>query len=127
MPWTAEYSARGADLRFFERSDGVEIYEANMEVYWHPYEDGFHYVIVDFSAVEYLDVSLADLLRLADHDRQYLLRNPSYLLVTIAPQGHVFGLARMFEHYMEGSTLRSTVVASRAEALAWLDAELLVV
>ena len=113
-------------MRFTDRSDGDEVYAANREVYLHVYEEGFQYAIVDFSKVEQLELPLADLLRIAEHDRQYLLRNPPYLLAMIAPQAHVFGLARTFERYMEGSTLRSTVVETRDEAIAWLNTEMMV-
>ena len=126
MPWKTTSGARGADVRFTDRSDGDEVYAANREVFLHSYEEGFQYAIVDFSTVEQLDLPLADLLRIAEHDRQYLLRNPPYLLAMIAPQAHVFGLARTFERYMEGSTLRSTVVETRDEAIAWLNTEMMV-
>lgn len=125
MPWKTTFGARGAEVRFTDRSDGDEVYAANREVFLHSYEEGFQYAIVDFSRVEQLDLPLADLLRIAEHDRQYLLRNPPYLLATIAPQAHVFGLARTFEHYMQGSALRSTVVATRDEAIAWLNGEMM--
>ena len=124
MPWTTSYGARGADVRFMDESDGDEVYEANREVFLHRYDEGFQYAIVDFTKVARLDLPLADLLRIAEQDRQYLLRNPPYLLAMIAPQGPVFGLARTFERYMEGSTLRSTVVKTRDEAIAWLNAEM---
>ena len=126
MPWKTTYGARGADVRFTDRSDGDEVYAANREVFLHAYEEGFQYAIVDFSTVEQLDLPLADLLRIAEHDRQYLLRNPPYLLAIIAPQAPVFGLARTFERYMEGSSLRSTVVETRDEAIAWLNNEMMV-
>ena len=124
MPWTTTYGARGADVRFMDESDGEEVYEANREVFLHRYDEGFQYAIVDFTKVARLDLPLADLLRIAEQDRQYLLRNPPYLLAMIAPQGHVFGLARTFQRYMEGSTLRSAVVKTRDEAIAWLNAEM---
>ena len=126
MPWTTTYAARGADVRFMERSDGDEVYEANREVFLHRYEEGFQYAVVDFSNIEHMHLPLADLLRIAEQDRQYLLRNPPYLLAMVAPQAHIFGLARTFQHYMEGSTLRSTVVKTRDEAIAWLNAEMMV-
>ena len=126
MPWTTTYAARGADVRFVGESDGDDVYEANREVFLHSYDEGFQYAIVDFSKVARLDLPLADLLRIAEQDRQYLLRNPPYLLAMIAPQAHVFGLARTFERYMEGTSLRSVVVTERAQALAWLNAEMMV-
>jgi hypothetical protein len=109
-----------------ERSDGDELYEANREVFLHRYEEGFQYAMVDFSRLEHMHLPLADLLRIAEQDRQYLLRNPPYLLAMIAPQAHVFGLARTFQQYMEGSTLRSTVANTRDEAIAWLNTEMMI-
>lgn len=124
MPWTTMFGPQGAEVRFFGRTEGREVYEANREVLLHAYEQGIQYALVDFSRIDYLDLLQADLLRIAEYDRQYLLRNPSYLLAVIAPQAHVSGLAKMFQRFMEGSTLRSVVVKSRDEALAWLQTEL---
>lgn len=124
MPWTTTFSDQGAEVRFFGSCDGCEVYDSNREVFMHVYEQGFQYAIVDFSKVEYLDLPTADLLRIAEYDRQYLLRNPTYLLAMIAPQAHIAGLAKTFERFMQGSTLRSVVASSRDEANAWLRAEL---
>lgn len=124
MPWTTMFGPQGAEVRFFGRTEGREVYDANREIFLHAYEQGLQYAIVDFSRVDYLDLLQADLLRVAECDRQYLLRNPSYLLAVIAPQAHVSGLARTFQLFMEGSTLRSVVVRTRDEALAWLQTEL---
>jgi hypothetical protein len=124
MPWTSKYGARGAEVRYLGRTVGEELCDANRAVLTHAYSDGFHYVLVDFSRVEALDAPLADLLRIAEHNRQYLLRNPSFLLAVIAPQAHVSGLMRTFAWYMEGTSQRATVVRTRAEAVAWLDAEM---
>ena len=124
MPWTSKYGTRGAEIRYSGRAAGEELCDANRAVLSHAYPDGFQFVLVDFSRVEALDAPLADLLRIAEHDRQYLLRNPSFLLAIIAPQAHVSGLMRTFARYMEGSSLRSTIVRTRDEAVAWLDADM---
>ena len=125
MPWTCTYGAQGVELHFSERCDGEEMLDAHEAIYRHRYEQGLHYIIADFARVEYLDVSLADLLRIAEHDRQYLLRNPPHLLVMIAPQAPVLGLLRSYESYMAGSSLRTSISNTRAEGLAWLRAEML--
>jgi hypothetical protein len=124
MSWTATFTARGCEIRFTGQCDGPEVHAAHREIFAHKYEEGFQYAIVDFSQLERLDLLLADLLRIAEHDRQYLLRNPSYLVATIAPQAHVFGLLRTFERYMEGSGFKSTIVTTREQAIAWLNNEL---
>jgi hypothetical protein len=123
MPWSNTYTESGVDCRFTGATHGAEIYAANDAIFVHTYADRFRYAIVDFTLVESLDLPTADLLRIAEGDRQYLLRNPSYALVMIAPQGVIFGRARTFERFMEGSTLRSTVVQNREQALAWLRSE----
>jgi hypothetical protein len=124
MPWTSKYAARGAEVRYLGHTLGEELCDANRSVLSHAYPDGFHYVLVDFSRVEALDAPLADLLQIAEHNRQYLLRNPSFLLAVIAPQAHVSGLMKTFARYMEGTSQRAAIVRTRDEAVAWLDAEM---
>jgi anti-anti-sigma regulatory factor len=125
MPFDATYGARGVEIRFAGRCDSTEVLDIHEQVHTHRYEEGFQYVIVDFSSVEFLDVATADLLRIAEHDRQFLLHNPGYLLVAIAPQAPVSGLMRTFQHFMEGTTLRIHVTSTRDAAVAWLRSEIL--
>ncbi len=124
MPWKSTYGDRGIELHFSGNCDGQDLLDAHEAIYSHKYVEGLQYIIADFTLVEYLDLSLADLLRIADHDRQYLLKNPPHLLVMIAPQAAVLGLLRTYQHYMEGSSLRSTIANTRNEALGWLQAEM---
>jgi hypothetical protein len=123
MPWSNRFADCGVDCRFSGATDGSEVIAANEEIFSHRYAEALRYIIVDFSAAESLNLPTADLLGLAEIDRQYLLRNPSYSLAMIAPQGVVFGYARTFERFMEGSPLRSTVVQTREQALGWLRDE----
>jgi hypothetical protein len=125
MPWKSTYGAQGIELHFSERCDGHDLLAAHESIYRHKYAEGLHYVIADFSCVEYLDLSFADLLRIAEHDRQYLLRNPAHLLVMVAPQAPVLGWLRTYERYMEGSNLRTAITNTRSEALVWLHSEML--
>lgn len=125
MPWKTTYGAQGVELSFSDRCDGEEILDAHESIYRHRYEEGLHYIIADFAQVEFLDLSLADLLRIAEHDRQYLLRNPPHCLAMIAPQAQVLGLMRAYEEYMSGSNLRTRISNTRAEALLWLRSEML--
>lgn len=125
MPWKTIYGARGVEVHFSERCDAAEVMDAHEAVYGYRYEEGLHYIFVDLAQVEYLDLPLADLLRIADHDRQYLLRNPSHCVAIVAPQAPVLALVRTYEQYMEGSTLRTCIANTRTEALEWLRSEML--
>jgi hypothetical protein len=120
MPWSTCYGNDGVDCRFTGATHGAEVIAANEEVFNHRYAGGLRYAIVDFSQAESLNLPTADLLSLAEIDRQYLLRNPPFALAIIAPQGVAFGAARTFERFMEGSPLKSTVVQTRQQALGWL-------
>jgi hypothetical protein len=125
MPWKPIYSAQGIDLQFSGQCGGDDLLNAHAAVYSHRYAEGMHYIIADFANVEYLDLSLADLLRIAEHDRQYLLHNPPHLLVMIAPQAPVVSLMRAYEEFMQGSNLRTQIASTRAEGIAWLHSRML--
>jgi len=125
MPFNATYGARGVDVLLSGRCTGEEILDLHSRIHSYHYEEGFHYVIADLSLVDYLDIQIADLLRMAEHDRQYLLLNPAYLLATIAPQASVSGWLRTFEGFMEGTNLRTNIVRTREEAITWLRTEML--
>jgi hypothetical protein len=125
MPFDATYGARGSEVHFIGRCDGAEVLDAHERIYMHRYAEGFQYIIADFSRVEFLDIATADLLRMAEHDRQYLLRNPSYFLAVIAPQAPVATLIRTFQHFMEGTSLRTQLTSTREAAVAWLRSEML--
>lgn len=125
MPWKTTYGAQGVELSFSEHCTGDDVLGAHESVYRHRYEEGLHYIIADFARVDFLDLSLADLLRIAEHDRQYLLRNPPHLLAMVAPQAQVLGLLRAYEQFMQGSSLRTTIANTRSEALVWLRSEML--
>ncbi len=125
MPWKSMFRSHGVELHFSGHCNNAEVMDARDAAYEHRYEEGLQYMIVDFTRVEYLDLALADLLRLADHDRQYLLRNPSHVLAIVAPQAPVLRLLRMYEHYMEGSPLLMQITSTHAEAISWLRSEML--
>lgn len=123
MPWSACYTDDGVDCRYTGATTSSDVFAANEAIFQHRYARALRYVIVDFTLAESLDLPTADLLGLAEADRQYLLRNPTYMLAMIAPQGLVFGQARTFERFMEGSPLKCTVVQTREQALEWLRSE----
>lgn len=120
MPWSTSYSGNSADCRFTGATDGEQVRTAITDTLVHRYDGHLKHVIIDFSLAQSMDLPTADLLRVAESDRLYLLLNPAYAMVMIAPQGIVFGHARTFQRFMEGSSLRSAVVQTRKEAVEWL-------
>jgi hypothetical protein len=125
MPFDLTFVARGVEVRFSGRCDVTEVLEVRERIYSHHYEEGFQYVIVDFSCAEFLDLATVDLLRIAEQDRQYLLRNPGHLVAVIAPQAPIAGLMRTFRHFMEGTALQFHVINTREAALMCLRSQAL--
>lgn len=124
MAWTIEYGSQGAELLFTGRCDGADLVGSHEAIYSHHYEEGLRYIVADFSHVDFIEPSIADLVRIADHDRQYLLRNPPHVLALVAPQALVLGLLRIYVDCMEGSPLRTHISSTRSEASAWLLSEM---
>lgn len=97
------------------------------EAVWEYYQAASRYVlqtrprasIWDLAAVTSLEVSTDALARLARSVPA--LPEPDRLRVIIAPSGHVFGLARMFQSLGEGARPRLRVVRTLEEACAMLD------
>jgi hypothetical protein len=120
MAWSCSFTECSAECRFSGPTDGEDIFAADFEMLSHRYDGQFQYALLDFTQADSMTLLTADLIRVAEKDRQYLLRNPPYSVVLIAPQGVVFGHARMYERFMEGTALRSKVVQTREQAMEWL-------
>lgn len=69
--------------------------------------------IIDFTAVEALNITVADIVALAH--RPHMCRGES--LVIVAPTSLIYGLSRLFSVYCEGATgSRPAIVYTAAEA-----------
>lgn len=122
MPWQAAYSDTGAEITFIGVVTAQEICDANDAVYTRPYTGEFLYCIFDFTAASRVDVSAADVQRIAEQDRRYAPSHPRLAAVVVASEPYVFGMARMWEAYVESSGIHSRVARSRDAAIDWLRA-----
>jgi hypothetical protein len=121
MPWTTDYLAAGAYVSFFGRMTGEELIRAKTEVYAHSYETGPRFVVLDYTAVEQLDVDRSDVERTVTQDRAVARAMlPDLAAAAVAPEAMTYGVARMWEVGMQSTGWQTTVVRSRAEALGWL-------
>ena len=69
-----------------------------------------------------LEVTAIDLRRIASLDLQLSALNPHAAVAIVAPQDLMFGVARMWENYVEGAGWRTGVFRTFPEAEAWLTA-----
>jgi hypothetical protein len=121
MPWTTDYLAAGAYVSFFGRMTGEELISAKTEVYSHAYETGPRFLVLDYTAVDEVQVDRSDVERTVTQDRAVARSMlPDLAAAAVAPEANTYGVARMWEAQMRPTGWQTTVVRSRAEALGWL-------
>jgi hypothetical protein len=120
MPWQATYSAQGVEVRFDGIVTAQEIEAANDALYAHAYAEGLRYQLADFSAVTAINLTAADVQRLADQDQRLAPQGAVVHIALVAPQPLTYGLGRMWQAYVETAGIDVRVCRSRAEALDWL-------
>ena len=122
MPRTIEYRPTGAHINFHGIVTGVDLFDVNDEVFAHDYPGKPQYALLDFTGAERIDISGADVQRVAEQDQEDAERIAGVAVVIVAPQTLTFGLARMWEGLVDPVDLDSGVVRSRPEAVRWLAA-----
>lgn len=73
------------------------------------------------AAAESADISTAELRVVAEQDKRIAaLAPPGILIAIVAPHDHGFGLARMWEVFVEGTGWETMSFRSRSDAEVWL-------
>ncbi len=78
------------------------------------------YALTDLSAVTSFAVSADEIARNAELNRGIANLVPSARVAIIAPSAVVYGMARMWQAYMDDTGWKSRVFRLREEALLWL-------
>lgn len=120
MPWKAHYAPDHAELDFWGRTTGAEIFDAKHEFFHHRFERGPLWVLCDFTAVEEFDVSPAEVRHIVEQDRRYAPVSPDLLEAVVAPGPLEYGMSRMWEIQVGEARPRTAVRQTRSEVLAWL-------
>jgi hypothetical protein len=121
MPWTADYFASGAHMRFSGVTTGDEILRANAEFHERVYSPGPRFVLADLSAIERLDIDRDDVSRIVDHNLGVAASAmPDLAVAVVAPDLVPFGMTRMWEIQTWQTGWRTKIARSRSEAMAWL-------
>jgi hypothetical protein len=98
----------------------VEIYEANENMYAHQYEGSLQYCVFDFTDAKSVVIDTTTIQRIAERDKLHLANRPEMIVAIVAPDPHVFGLARMWQAYVQGAHLQTLVLRSRDSAMEYL-------
>src|SRR5947207_14592159 len=110
MPWKTEFSANGAEIRYYGLTTGADVLKAKAEFFAHEFAEQSRYVLCDFTDVDKLDASTADVNRIINQDRRAAAEHPDIAEVVVAPQPHQYGLARMWEIQVDEARDRTAVV-----------------
>ena len=104
---------------------GIEIIDANKKIYKTPESIGeIKYQIVDFSDIESVEVSSPDIQKIAAQDAFAAKINPRMLIAVVGQDDIVFGLARMWQAYMDQPSFKTQIFRTIAEAEKWIADEL---
>lgn len=123
MPRTIHVRREGAVVEYAGVVTLADFLGLNAEVFSHAYAGGKpRFALLDFSRAERVDLSSADLERIAEEDRRDAPMIADTAVLIVAPQTLTYGLARMWEGLVDPLSLESMVVRTRPEAEAWLAA-----
>jgi hypothetical protein len=121
MPWTTDYFATGAYMRFSGVTTGDDIVRANAEFHAREYLPGRRFVVADLSGIEGYEVERTDIGRIVDHNVAVAASAmPDLVVAVVAPDLVPFGMARMWEIQTWQTGWRTKIARSRPEAMAWL-------
>jgi hypothetical protein len=116
---------KGVILASSGRLKGAEITAANNEVFARDFTaDPLLYVLVERGAdLTAIDVTADDVRDIAQQDLDVSSKAPNVSVAVLAYDTLSFGLARMWQAYVDGSGWRTAIFQDRAAAVAWLRTE----
>jgi hypothetical protein len=120
MPYEMRFTGSGADVRFSGTTTGADIVEAKAEALAHHYDGGLAFLLFDLAGADHLDIPTADVRRVAREDREYAETHPPFAIAVVAPHDMEYGLSRMWQAFVDDTSIVSKVARTRDEALAWL-------
>jgi hypothetical protein len=120
MAHEIRFTPDGADVRFTGATTGDEIVGAKVDALAHFPGGTLRFLLFDLSGSERLDIPTLDVRRVARVDREYAETHPPFAIAVVAPDDLEYGLARMWQAFVDDTPIQSVVARSRPEALIWL-------
>ena len=106
------------------RLKGAELIAANNELFARDLAtDPLLYVLFDADHATAIDVTSDDVRNIANQDVQLSSQIPHLFVAIYAEESVAFGLARMWQAYVEQSGWATAVFRDRADAVTWLKTE----
>jgi len=79
------------------------------------------YALADLSEVVELSISAEEIMLNASINTEISKYVPRVIVAIVAPQDHVYGIARMWEAYAEETGWATRVFRNKSEALEWIN------
>ena len=126
MTITVKYAddRKGAILVGSGRLKGTEFIAANNELFARDFEaEPLIYILFDGDHATSVDVTVQDIRDIAQQDIEASSKLPHVLVAIFAHDELAYGLARMWQVYVDASGWRTAVFRDRAAAVKWLQKE----
>jgi hypothetical protein len=124
MPISIEGRQDGAGVIYYCHGDLTidDFFQAGIGFLAFPEEiKKWRYSIIDLTSVEAMNISADDIRSVVEQNRRIAaIAHPSVILAVAAPKDLGYGLARMWEVFMEQIGWETMTFRSRAEAEAWV-------
>jgi hypothetical protein len=115
---------KGAILEGSGRLKGAEFIAANNELFARDFvAEPLLYILFDGDHATAVDVTVQDLRDIAQQDVRASRELPRLSVAVFAQDPLAYGLARMWQVYVDASGWRTAVFLDRAAAVAWLRSE----
>ena len=118
MPHSCKWESNGVYWKYSGEVDGEEVVKACASIYGDPRFDSLDYKIVDFLGAESIQISEAELLKIAFQDKAAELTNPrikSAIVMTLGAE-----LGKKFASYFHDSGWDVEVFQNVDEANKWI-------
>jgi len=121
MPWSVTWHPDAAEIRYRGLTTGGDILEAKRQFFSRKFDGPARYVLCDFSDIQRFEVSPLEVHTIIAQDRAALFTHPELAEAVVAIGPLEYGLARTWQIEMQGTSRRTLVARTRAEAIAWLE------
>ncbi len=125
MPYTTRFVESGKGV--IRTASGVlhasEMIDASRELAGSDALVKLEFLLVDLTSVTEGHMTSEDIREMARVHLEMAVLRPGLLVAVVAPQDHLFGLARMWQVRAEPTGWKTHVTRSRADAEAWLASQ----
>ncbi|MCP4710660.1 MAG: hypothetical protein GY869_18705 [Planctomycetes bacterium] len=120
MPYTTEWKENGIWWTYSGVVSAKEVLECNLEIYGDDRFDNLAYQMVDLSQAERLELTEAQVKKIAYLDKAAARSNPNIQVALVSKMDLIKELLEMYARYSEESPWEIDIFETLAEARKWL-------